>query len=203
MKYNVGDKVMVKTWEQMAEEYGSREYSISTPIYSFIIDMKDFCGTVQTIKKVLEDSYYCEGQPWRFTDEMLLPYKAVETNAEHYKDEIWKIIMSGNNFGVEKDVPKSCIDIPCLKCDFRTSEGECKICRKKWLNAPYEKKVDWSKVAVDTKILVKHLKEDDEWVNRHFAKYENGRVHAWSDGGTSWTSESTISWSYAKLAEEE
>ena len=63
--------------------------------------------------------------------------------------------------------------------------------------------VDWSKVAVDTPILVRDF-ETSKWEKRHFASFKNGRVHAWGYGVTSWTCESpenTMSWKYAKLAE--
>ena len=68
---------------------------------------------------------------------------------------------------------------------------------------PYkeEPEIDWSKVAVDTPILVKDS-ENNNWFKRHFAKYENGKVYAWSDGGTSWSCDNgTVDWKYAKLAE--
>ena len=68
-----------------------------------------------------------------------------------------------------------------------------------------EPEIDWSKVEVDTPILVK-FKEDKEWIKRHFAKYENGHVYAWKDSHTSWTSlhnDDVTFWSYAKLAEDE
>lgn len=65
-----------------------------------------------------------------------------------------------------------------------------------------ESETDWSKVEVDTPILVK-FKEDKEWIKRHFAKYENGLVYAWKDSCTSWTTEDMTEWDYAKLAEME
>ena len=68
---------------------------------------------------------------------------------------------------------------------------------------PYEEEpeIDWYKVAVDTPILVKNSKNEN-WHERHFAKYVNGRVYAWNDGKTSWTEDGVIAWAYAKLAEE-
>ena len=63
--------------------------------------------------------------------------------------------------------------------------------------------VDWSKVAVDTPILVRDF-ETSKWEKRYFAFFENGRVNAWCGGTTSWSNENitrTISWRYAKLAE--
>ena len=63
-----------------------------------------------------------------------------------------------------------------------------------------EPEVDWSKVAVDTPILVRQGK-NGTWLERHFAKYENGNVYAWIDGQTSWTTGNVTYWKYAKLAE--
>lgn len=67
--------------------------------------------------------------------------------------------------------------------------------------------VDWSKVPVDTLILVKG--DDNCWYHRHFAKYEDGRIYAWRDGMTSWSLKSRdddniayIYWQSAKLAED-
>lgn len=63
--------------------------------------------------------------------------------------------------------------------------------------------VDWSKVEVDTPILVKHHVEET-WEKRHFACFKNGYVYTWREGTTSWSvpDEQLITmWNYAKLAE--
>lgn len=63
--------------------------------------------------------------------------------------------------------------------------------------------VDWSKVAVDTPILVKNH-DGESWEKRYFAFFENGKVNAWMCGTTSWTSKisgGATDWKYAKLAE--
>ena len=65
-----------------------------------------------------------------------------------------------------------------------------------------EPEIDWSKVEVDTPILVRQGK-NGTWLERHFAKYENGDVYAWVDGQTSWTGADKIKWKYVKLAENE
>lgn len=63
--------------------------------------------------------------------------------------------------------------------------------------------VDWSKVKVDTPILVKnHVGET--WEKRYFAFLKDGKVHTWNGGVTSWTCVNpncVMSWKYAKLAE--
>lgn len=63
--------------------------------------------------------------------------------------------------------------------------------------------VDWSKVPVDTPILVKQY-EQDEWEKRHFAYFKDERVYAWLCGATSWSADyegDTTNWNLAKLAE--
>ena len=63
--------------------------------------------------------------------------------------------------------------------------------------------VDWSKVAVDTPILVKQH-EQDKWEKRHFAYFKDGRVCAWVCGATSWSADygdDITNWNFAKLAE--
>lgn len=80
---------------------------------------------------------------------------------------------------------------------------QCNMLQMIWLMKEYEEpKVDWSKVKVDTLILVRNS-EDKMWRKRHFAKYKNGNVYAWSDGQTSWTAYDMMVWKYAKLAENE
>lgn len=69
-----------------------------------------------------------------------------------------------------------------------------------WLDEEYqEPEVDWSKVDVDTPILVSM--DGNRWHHRHFAKYCGGIVCAFEDGATSWTSNKKTGWEYAKLAE--
>lgn len=68
--------------------------------------------------------------------------------------------------------------------------------------------VDWSKVPVDTKILVSEDGED--WYRRYFAKYENGFIYAFPDGLSSFTAcykpecgyRRVCAWKYGKLYEE-
>ena len=60
---------------------------------------------------------------------------------------------------------------------------------------------DWSKVPVDTKVLVLDYKGD--WHKMYFAEYKDGQVWTFADGRTSWSSDNTlIAWESVKLAEE-
>ena len=122
-------------------------------------------------------------------------------NYEKYVDKIKEY--GGNNFCsmfIEPHILKSI----GLSCDNLTC-GACRVLQLIWLTEggdPKEPKVDWSEVKVDTPILVRRGK-NGTWLERHFAKYENGDVYAWVDGQTSWTGADEIKWKYAKLAEGE
>ena len=62
--------------------------------------------------------------------------------------------------------------------------------------------IDWSKVEVDTKILVSN--HGDVWHKRYFAKYENDKVCAFVGGATSFSKGGCYtSWKYAKLYKED
>ena len=121
-------------------------------------------------------------------------------NYEKYADEIREY--KGKDFC--KDIVQTHIlkEINCR--DIRC--GRCHTLQLLWMLEEYkEPETDWSKVKVDTPILVSQTEdEDEEWERRHFAKYENGKVYVWSDGCTSWSSEGhMVIWNFAKLAESE
>lgn len=63
-------------------------------------------------------------------------------------------------------------------------------------------KVDWTKVPVDTPVLVKY-KNHNTWTKRYFAKYENGAVYVFDYGADSWTYKSVSQYPYVKLANKE
>lgn len=87
---------------------------------------------------------------------------------------------------------------------FYGPSTNCIYTKLEWLQAEYkEPEVDWSKVEVDTPIYVRDY-ERNEWVPRHFAKYEDGEVYAWLGGMTSFTGGHIPieAWTYAKLAED-
>lgn len=98
----------------------------------------------------------------------------------------------------------------CSGCHKWYKFGTDFICKaqvnfSKWLEQEYEPTVDWSKVPVDTKILVKD-KFDSTWTKRYFAFYKNGGVYVWRNGKTSYTVKNTddaYRWDYAKLYKQE
>ena len=124
------------------------------------------------------------------------------TNYEYYKEQIEKITRVGLRLACHKDTNKfgSCDEVTCSNCIFNVRQYSCSTSALKWADAEYiEPGVDWSKVAVDTPILVSN--DNVHWHRRHFTKYENREVHAWRDGKTSYTIEVACPWKYAKLAE--
>ena len=120
-------------------------------------------------------------------------------NYEKYADEIreYKADELCDEFIIPHILKKeSCAGIPCRTCS---------MLQMLWLLEDYkEPEVDWSKVAVDTPILVRN-DERDNWTKRYFAKYEHSEVFVWAGGRTSWTGNIhlTTMYKYAKLSESE
>ena len=130
------------------------------------------------------------------------------TNKEKYGDKLIELVVHRGGFGLKYGEPALCGEIKCEDCDFYAPNlFKCSTRRfREWLNSEYvEPPVDWSKVAVDTPILVRDS-EKESWRKRHFAKYENGKVYTWLGGATSWSAERSSNvtvWKMAKLAESE
>lgn len=125
-------------------------------------------------------------------------------NREKYAEEILDVTCSGHSFAKVDGKITECGRTDCDECDFGGS-STCMAKIEEWANSEYvELPVDWSKVPVDTPILVKNG-EEETWKKRHFAKYENGIVYAWGDGATSWSAymSNMTDWKMAKLAESE
>ena len=124
-------------------------------------------------------------------------------NYEKYAEEIRGY--KGDNFCGDFILPN------ILKSDYCADMfcGKCYMLQMLWLledcEEPKEPEVDWSKVEVDTPILVR-TDEATPWVRRYFAKYEDGIVYVWNLGRTSWSAtydKDASAWPYAKLAESE
>lgn len=128
------------------------------------------------------------------------------TNYEKYKDKIDKIWESGDIACFTKNGEiKHCYEITCPECEFNGEEG-CSLNSKKWLVSEYKdpaENVDWSKVPIDTPVLVREY-ETDKWIPRYFAGINgDGNVIVFENGATSWSDNGknfTLSWECAKLA---
>ena len=72
MKYKVGDKVKVRSWEDMEKERGlDFDGDIKIGDIGFVRDMKEYCGKELTISAVYSSFYHTlEGGSWAYTDEM-------------------------------------------------------------------------------------------------------------------------------------
>ena len=95
--YHVGDRVIVRQWNDMMEEFGSNPYgdiTVHPNKLSFILDMKPYCGKEFIVVKIVHDKdlpdepiYFLNYSPdvyvdlndgdsprgWFFTSAMLLP----------------------------------------------------------------------------------------------------------------------------------
>ena len=127
------------------------------------------------------------------------------TNKEKYGNKIIELAIDEGVLALKNGEPAPCAKIKCEDCDYGKSDscGGSEYKFREWLNSEYvDPPVDWSKVAVDTPILVRDS-EKEAWRRRYFAKYENGIVCAWGGGTTSWSAERSTCWKMAKLAESE
>lgn len=72
MKYKVGDKVKVRQWDSLVEEYGTPYGNIEKDFDSavFVFLMGEHCGEELEIREVRGDSYYCKSNTWEWQDWM-------------------------------------------------------------------------------------------------------------------------------------
>jgi hypothetical protein len=80
------------------------------------------------------------------------------------------------------------------------------VVTKEFINSKWtivKPQTDWTKVAVDTKVVV--WCNGSNKLNRHFAKFENGKVCTFADGTSSYTNEcdNITHWKNAELFEEQ
>lgn len=92
----------------------------------------------------------------------------------------------------------------CEECVFN---GECGSEEKtrEWLDAEYQayQAVDWSKVPIDTKVLVSS--DGVTWYKRYFAGVlcKTGCHQVFANGADNWSNSLTESWKYIKLYKED
>ena len=76
MKYKVGDRVKVRSWNQMVNEYGVNECGDIKMKPLFIDSMRKYCEKIVTIKEV------CDCGDWFWSDDM---FDIVEKNTTYVK----------------------------------------------------------------------------------------------------------------------
>ena len=95
------------------------------------------------------------------------------TNREKFAEKILDIACGGSKIAVSKATlePIGCVKSGCKDCLFSVSDvTSCGDKRIKWANSEYvEPPVDWSKVAVDTPILIRDS-GFSEWGKRYSVK---------------------------------
>lgn len=118
-------------------------------------------------------------------------------NREKFAEQIIDIAIQRHRIAVNltSGEPCACEETECFDCLFCERNKDCEVSLKEWAEKEYEEPpVDWSKVPVDTPILVRN-DERDRWKKRYFAKYKDGKVYTRGFGAT-------YAWEFAKLAEE-
>lgn len=131
-------------------------------------------------------------------------------NYENQREIIDAILNSNNNIAIDIDTNEitNCRGLTCSRCLFFGEYNENTSCYRntiKWLLAEYkESEVDWSKVPVDTPVLVSNDKEF--WYRKYFAGVnDEGKPLVFPDGRTSWSNKGRgcmfLPYKYIKLAE--
>ena len=86
MNYKPGDKVKVRSWESMEEEFGiSHDGDIRTKP-TFVSDMRKYCGKTVTVNRIDSEKYRIEEdeEEWCWSSDMF------ETVSILSADEVWK-----------------------------------------------------------------------------------------------------------------
>ncbi len=138
--------------------------------------------------------------------------KICEKEFELKKEEKYLATEKVAAFGTLAKLPKTFEAFDCPHCgcqnivNIREKEATDydvdKVVEQLSDRSTLSRPVDWSKVAVDTPILVRD-NIFSKWAKRYFAKYENGRVYVWNNGSTSWSGNRCTPWKLAKLPDKE
>ena len=125
----------------------------------------------------------------------------METNFEHYKDELIKALLISVSdkceFINKYILPFNCKAEPYMTC------ARCQKMVKEWLDAPYIKpkiEIDWLRVPVDTPVYVWEDEKGAFKVKAHFSHCANGEYFCFINGATSWTTRATYSRPHCELA---
>ena len=131
-------------------------------------------------------------------------------NKEKYRDKIFEIAVNHDTCGVKNGEVHSCEELSCYDCDFYSSD-HCDMDFQTWANSEYkESEIDWTKVPVDTPVLVANYEDESTWNRRYFYRYHDStknsrQFEVFIDGATSWSAglNETTLYKYCKLAREE
>ena len=98
--YEVGDKVLIKSWDQMAKEYGVDGVGDIDCRFSFTKSMRVICEKVVTITRIRDKGNYAIDDEYYHISNDMIAGKVVEDTAEEPKPQLYngKIIFTkGDN----------------------------------------------------------------------------------------------------------
>lgn len=108
-------------------------------------------------------------------------------NKEKFAKEIIEIAATGTSVAMCNGVLRECRGLYCSQCDFY-SDRECDEKIKEWAESEYiepKYETDWSKVPVDTPVLIKGAMDNRKYFSRLLP---DERLAVFRDGRTSWSS---------------
>lgn len=133
-------------------------------------------------------------------------------NQKYFEKEILKIAITGQAVAVHKDKlePMVCAKEHCKDCLNCGTNGRCKDKGKTvildWMNEEYidpAERIDWSKIAIDTPILVRN-DECSIWERGYFAGIGKDGIFVYPNGTTNFTQSSRedkpVVYKHARLA---
>lgn len=132
-------------------------------------------------------------------------------NQKYFEKEILQIAITGQAVAVHKErlEPMVCSKNVCNDCLNCGENGRCKKDKEaiaKWMNEEYidpAERIDWSKVAIDTPILVRN-DECNIWERGYFAGIGKDGIFVYPNGTTNFTQSSRedkpVVYKHARLA---
>ena len=98
------------------------------------------------------------------------------TNYQGYKDDIERLGDGKVAFDKSKNkIVRCAVLFACEDCAFYANRDDCTLNAMKWAAEEYkEPEVDWSKVPVDTPVLISV--DNKNWFNRYFARCQRKRT---------------------------
>lgn len=172
MKYNTGDKFIIEI-EKIRKEGGDWPYTMNN---GAIVSDEWISHLTQLVDDVPENLSYDKGMEdaWKMAQRIYKPVNEGGISGSDIK----------RYFGCSVD------DI------YKLSIQEVAKALKQYEE---DRNLDWSKVPVDTPVLVRI--KGGTWVKRYFARYEDGIYYTFDNGSTSWSAFMEVPYEEAKLAE--
>lgn len=99
-RYEVGDKVLIRDWDDMVKEFGTDINGNIRCRCCFTTYMKEFCNEIIEIREVSEfGNYYAGSKPWTFSNDMIAG-KVVEESEKPVEEFKPYLEDNGTNYGI-------------------------------------------------------------------------------------------------------